>query len=187
MGPASPARVHKRARHCTADRNGMFVSRENGACEREEAPIVKGAREEEAALAKVQSEQNAAAARLQLEQDCMKAESAARIAALTTSSAHSIDARRRPLDEEDDDIGETPLEAKSIIHHFSVSSERRYYPYFRNKFRPNNLFRLRHARGIRLDALQNKDRIGLDDGTLKLRRITGLYKHFGNTIYDVLD
>lgn len=104
----------------------------------------------EAALAEIQSEQNAAAAKLQLEQDYMKAESAARIAAFTTTSSanESVDPRRRPLGEEDDDIGEIPLEARSMIHRFPSLPKEDIIRIFRNKFRTINLFRFRHMRGI---------------------------------------
>lgn len=113
----------------------------------------------------------------------MKTESAARIAAfMTASSANPIDLRRRSLDEEDDDLGEIPLKARSIVHRFSSLPKEDIIRIFRNKLRTINLIRLWHMRGIRLDALEDKDRIGLDNDTLKLWRATGSYKDFGNTI-----
>lgn len=106
----------------------------------------------------------------------MKVESAARSAALmTASSANPVDPKRRPLDEEDDDTGEIPFEARSIVHRFPSLPKEDTIRIFRNKFRPINLFRLRHVGGIRHrhvggirhDALQDQDRIGLDKWSTK--------------------
>ena len=88
------------------------------------------------------AEQNAAAAKFQLEQNYLKVESAARIVTLSIApSATLADLRRHPLDEKDNDIGEIPLEAKSIIHCFLSLSKKYIICIFCNKFRPINLFR----------------------------------------------
>lgn len=100
------------------------------------------------------TEQNAAAANFQLEQEIMRNESAARIAALATPSSVNPVESRRHLDEEDDELGEIPLEARSIIHRFPSLPKEDIIRIFRNRFRPVNLFRLHHMRGIRHDALQ---------------------------------
>ena len=56
---------------------------------------------------------------------------------------------------------------------------------FQNKFKPINLYRLRHMRGLRFDSLHDQDRIGIEDGMLKLRKTSGTYKDFGKSFYEV--
>lgn len=56
---------------------------------------------------------------------------------------------------------------------------------FHNKFKPIILYRLRHMRGLRFDAMQDHDRVGIEDGMLKLRKTSGTYKDFGKSFYEV--
>ncbi len=56
---------------------------------------------------------------------------------------------------------------------------------FQNKFKPINLYRLRHIRGFRFNSLHDQDRIGIEDGILKLRKTSRTYKDFGKSFYEV--
>ncbi len=56
---------------------------------------------------------------------------------------------------------------------------------FQNKFQPINLYRPHHMRGLRFDSLHDQDRIGLEDGMLKLRKMSGTDKDFGKSFYEV--
>ena len=56
---------------------------------------------------------------------------------------------------------------------------------FRNKFKRINLYRLRHIHEFQFDSLHDKDRIGIEDGTLKLRKMSRTYNDFGKSFYDL--
>lgn len=56
---------------------------------------------------------------------------------------------------------------------------------FHNKFKPINLYRLRYMRGLRFNAMQDHDRIGIKDGMFKLRKMSETYKDFGKSFYEI--
>lgn len=53
---------------------------------------------------------------------------------------------------------------------------------FRNKFKPINLFRLRQMKGQSFEAYDDQDRIGIHDGSLRLRKSSGSFKDYGKTL-----
>lgn len=56
---------------------------------------------------------------------------------------------------------------------------------FQNKFKPINLYWLRHMRGLQFDAMQDHDWIGIEDGMLRLCKTSGIYNDFGKSFYNV--
>ncbi len=88
-------------------------------------------------------------------------------------------------DEEDDITGEVPTEVISITLWFSGLSQEEIERIFENRFKLINLYRLRHIRGLRFDSLHDQDRIGIEDGMLKLRKTSGTYKDFGKSFFKV--
>ena len=106
-------------------------------------------------------------------------ESEARIAAmanrLSTPSSSSI-----TMEEDDDTIGELPLEARKVAAHYPGLPRKEIAAIYKGKFIPENLYKLRMLYGR-----DDKDRttqftIGLD-GDLQFKRIKGTLKDFGNT------
>ncbi len=75
--------------------------------------------------------------------------------------------------EEDDITGEVSPEVTSIILRFAGLLQEEIVRIFQNKFKPINLYRLRHIRRLRFDALQDHDRISIEDGILRLRETSG--------------
>lgn len=87
---------------------------------------------------------------------------------------------------DDDDItGELPPEVMNITFRFAGLPQEEIIRIFHNKFKPINLYRLRHLRGLRFDAMQDHDRVGIEDGMLKLRKTSGTYKDFSKSFYEV--
>lgn len=48
-----------------------------------------------------------------------------------------------------------------------------------------SLYRLRHMRGLRYEAFQDQERIGIEDRMLRLRKTSGTYKDFGKSFHEV--
>lgn len=106
-------------------------------------------------------------------------ESEARIAAMTarvlTPSSSSI-----TVDEEDDTIGELPLEARKVAAHYPGLPRKEIAAIYRGKFIPENLYKLRMLYGRDDKDQTTQFTIGLN-GDLQFRRIKGTLKDFGNT------
>ena len=87
----------------------------------------------------------------------------------------------------DDIIGEYPPEVSSISLHFAGLPQEEIISIFHNKFKFKaiNLYRLRHMRGFRYETFQDQERIGIEDGILRLRKTSGTYKNFGNSFHEV--
>ncbi len=56
---------------------------------------------------------------------------------------------------------------------------------FHNRFKSINLYRLRHMRGHHYDSLHDQERIGIENGMLRLRKVSGTYKDFGKSFYEI--
>ncbi len=89
-----------------------------------------------------------------LRRELMVKESEARIAAAVTAAAAPVAApQRKLLTEEDDITGEIPPKVMSIILRFVGLPQEEIIRIFHNKFKPINLYRLRHMRGLRFDSM----------------------------------
>lgn len=94
---------------------------------------------------------------------------AATAAALPAAPAAPARAQaRKPMANEDDITGEVPPKVMSITLRFAGLLQEKIVKIFQNKFKPINLYRLRHMRGLRFDALQDNNRIGIEDGMFRL-------------------
>ncbi len=92
----------------------------------------------------------------------------------------------RALVRKDDEIqDEIPLEVLDISLQFVGLPKEEIVNIFQNKFKPINLYRLRHMRGLSFKAYKDGERIGIEDGLLNLRKNSGLYKDYGNSFYEV--
>lgn len=80
------------------------------------------------------------------------------------------------LFDEDDYTGEIPNEVKLLASQFAGLPEGEIAKIFANKFRPINLYKLRQMRGC--DDMY-RDQISIEEGTLKMKKVTGSYKDYG--------
>lgn len=83
--------------------------------------------------------------------------------------------------DEDDILGETPQEVKNLSVRFAGLPQDEIVKIFRNKFKPINLARLRHMKGDYLDTYVDQDRIGIENGSLRLRKTSADWKDFGKS------
>ena len=130
-----------------------------------------------------------------LELELMRKESDARIAASATAATAAAAAAsaapggalglRKVVDDEDDIIGEVPPEVTNICLRFVGLPQEEIVRIFHYKFKAINLYRLRHMQGLRFDALQDREKIGIEGGVLRLKKASGTYKDFGKSIHDV--
>ncbi len=138
---------------------------------------------------KLEAEMAAAEIEARLRRELMVKESEARVAASVTAASAATTAAaptHRPMaDEEDDITGEASTEVMSITLQFASLTHKEIVKIFQNKFKPINLYRLRHIRGLRFDSSHDQDCIGIKDGMLKLRKTSGTYKDFGKFFYKV--
>lgn len=56
---------------------------------------------------------------------------------------------------------------------------------FHNQFKAINLYRLRHMQGLRYEGFQDRERIGIEDGMLRLRKPSGTYRDFGKRVHEI--
>lgn len=110
----------------------------------------------------------------------MVKESDARVAAATALAAAATTAaqpqRRSAMTEKDDITGEVPPEVMNITLRFAGLSQEEIVRIFHNKFKPINLYRLRHMRGLWFDSLHNHDQVRIEDEMLRLQKSSGTYK-----------
>ncbi len=118
-----------------------------------------------------------------LRRELMVKESKACVAA--AASATIAPPPRKIVMEDDDIIGEVPQEVINITLRFAGLSQEEIIRIFHNKFKPINLYRLRHMRGLRFDTFQEQERIGIEYGMLRLRKTSVTYKDFGKSIHEV--
>ncbi len=141
---------------------------------------------------KLEAELAAVEVEARLRRELMLKETEARIAAAVTAASAAAASTtsgaqaRMSTAGEDHIISEAPPEVTSITLQFAGLSQKEIVRIFQNKFKPINLYHLRHIRGLRFDALHDHDRIGIEDGILSLRKTSGTYKNFGKSFYDVL-
>lgn len=87
--------------------------------------------------------------------------------------------------EDNDILGEIPLEVLDLSLQFVGLPQEEIVRIFHNKFKPINLYRLCHMRGLSYEAFQDEERIGIKYGMLKLRKASGSYKDYRTTFYEV--
>ncbi len=137
---------------------------------------------------KLEAEMAAAEVEAKLKRELMVKESEARVAASVAATSTATTAAaptRRPIaDEEDHITGDVLTEVMSITLRFAGLPKEEIMMIFQNKFKPINLYRLRHIRGFRFDSLHDQDRICIEDGMLKLRKTEGTNKDFGKSFYE---
>lgn len=56
-----------------------------------------------------------------------------------------------------------------------------------NKFKAINLYRLRHMQGLRYDALQDQERIGIEDGNVTIKKDFWVIQGFWKVFYGYLE
>ncbi len=128
---------------------------------------------------KLEVEIAAAEVESRLRRELMAKESEARVVASVAAGP-----ARRPIAYEKDDItGDVPTEVMNIILRFAGLPQEEIVRIFQNQFKPINLYRLRHILGLRFDSLHDQVSIGIEDGMLKLRKTSGIYKDFGKSFY----
>ena len=137
----------------------------------------------QANLQKAQAERDAILAKSQLELECLRKESEAWVAVATSLANAQVPQApaSRALVREDDEIqGEIPLEVLDISLQLVGFPKEEIVKIFQNKFKPINVYRLRHMRGLSFKAYKDEERISIEDGMLKLRKTSGLYKDYSN-------
>ncbi len=99
------------------------------------------------------------------------AASALAAAALAAAASITAGAKAQMSTEEEDDItGEVPLKVMSITLRFAGLPQKQIVRIFPNKFKPINFYRLRYMFGLRFDALQDPNQIGIEDGMPRLQK-----------------
>ncbi len=132
----------------------------------------------QADLERVQAERDAIQAKSQLELECLRRESEARVNASTASAANAAQAQRHRT------CGtkvRSPPEVVDLSPQFGGLPQEEIIEIFQNKFKPFNLYRLRHMRGLTFEAYKDEERIGIEDGMLKLRKASGTYKDYSES------
>ena len=119
-----------------------------------------------------------------LEIEYLRREGDACLTALNTCQepgTQGIQDRSRDNDENDNTLGETiTLEVSARRDIFSGLPEEEIVKIFKNKFKPINLYNLRHLYGFQ-DTWE-EDNIVVKNGSLQLRKTMGTYKDFGRFI-----
>lgn len=141
----------------------------------------------QANLQKAQAERDAIQAKSQLEFECLRKESEARMAAASSaaSAANQAPKPRAQPSGEDEIQGEIPPEVTDLSLQFVGLPQEEIVKIFHNKFKPINLYHLRHMRGLSFEVYQDEEKIGIEDGMLKLRKTSGSYKDYGSNFYEV--
>lgn len=82
--------------------------------------------------------------------------------------------------------GEVPPEVTNICLSFAGLPQEEIVRIFHNRFKAINLYRLQHMRGLRYEAFQDQERIGIEDGMLNIQRIwKELPRGLGGEIYQL--
>lgn len=111
-----------------------------------------------------------------------------RVAALMTwtiAAATRAPAQRLLIDDKNKITGEVSPKVISISFWFAVLSQEKIVRFFYNRFKLINLYRLCHICGLQIEAMFDKNRIGVEDNIFKLRKISRTYKEFGMLFYEV--
>ena len=109
-------------------------------------------------------------------------------AAASAAAASTTTGANAPMlkAEENDITGEVPSEVTSITLRFASLLQEEIVGIFQNQFKPINFYHLRHIHRLLFDAVHEHNLIGIENGILRLRKMSGTYKDFGNSFYDVL-
>ena len=147
---------------------------------------------------KLEAELAAAEVDAKLRRELMVTESEARVTAAVAAASPSAAAAlaataststgtmsRMSTADEDDITGEVLSEVPSITFRFAGLQYEEIVRIFQNKLKLNNLYFVRQMRRLRFNALQDHDRIGIEDRMLRLRKTLKTYKDFGESFYDV--
>ena len=122
-----------------------------------------------------------------LEIEYMRKEGNARLAALNARREPATQGSNERVgrnNDDEEDIGEiTPPEVSARRDMFSGLPEEEIVKIFKNKFKPMNLYKLRHLHGF--EDVREEDSIVIENGSLKPRKTTGTYKDFGKSINEV--
>ena len=115
----------------------------------------------------------------------LRREGDARLAALNTRREPGTQGKQdRTRNDDDDGLGETtPSEVSARRDMFSGLPEEEVVKIFKNKFKPMNLYKMRHLHGF--ENTQEEDGIVVENGTLKPRKTTGTLKDFGKSVNEV--
>lgn len=90
-----------------------------------------------------------------------------------------------PCHYNNDNLGEISKEIQSFNSCFAGFPQEEIVKIFHNCFNPINLYRLCNMCGYHYKSLHNQECIGIGDGILRLRKISGIYKDFGKSFYVV--
>ena len=125
------------------------------------------------------AERGAIAAESKLKLECIQKESDARVAAAVAAAAAATPVARAHNVKDDEILGEISSEVSDLSLRFAGLPQEEIIRIFHNKFKPINLYRLRHMRELCYETFQDEERIGIEDGMLRLRKTSGSYKDFG--------
>ena len=105
---------------------------------------------------------------------------------MAAAAAATIDPPpRKIVMKHDDIIGEVPLEVMNITLRFANLPPQEIQCIFYNKFKPINLYRLRPMQRIRFNTFQDKERIGIEYGILRLQKTSSIYNNFRKSFHEV--
>lgn len=105
---------------------------------------------------------------------------------MSAANAAQAQRPRAKVDRNAEDLqGELPPKVADMSPQFVGLPQEEIVKIFQNKFKLINLYRLRHMRGLTFEAYKDEERIGIEDGMLKLRKTSGTYKDYGSSFYEV--
>lgn len=125
---------------------------------------------------KADQELQAVTAKIRREEE----ESQARIAALRTPATAAAQATSTRIEREEDTIGEISPAILSVAGRYPGLPKAEMARIYENRFKPENLYKFRHLKGR-----EDKDRdenITFENGQIKIKKVTGTLRDFGNTI-----
>ncbi|MCJ1470208.1 hypothetical protein MMC07_008853, partial [Pseudocyphellaria aurata] len=108
---------------------------------------------------------------------CENKESRARIAAIQAGAVTAAASHTRT--DEEEPIGEIPQAALLVSGRYPRLPKTEIARIFANKFRPENLYKLRHLK--RREDKDRNENITIEDGRMKLKHVTGTLCNFGTT------
>lgn len=137
------------------------------------------------AKAKMDSDWLLAEEEAKLKRELMREESQARIKALSTTQASLLGSSEGGSKEDSTDKGEIPEEICTHSLRFANLPQEEIVRIFNGKFKPVNLYKLRHMKGQSYEVYYDQEKLGIKNGQIRVCKTHGTYKDYGKSIHEV--
>jgi hypothetical protein len=128
---------------------------------------------------------NVKLAKEQLKLICLQREFDARIAAISASLSISERTGTKRKENDDDESDEISSKVKVLSLRFAGLPQEEIVRIFFNKFKPINLYRLRHMRDRQYEEYLSDEKMSFEKGILRIKKSIGTYKDYEKFIHDV--